>query len=115
MTGKEFYEKIGGDYDKMFATLHSDEMIVKFAKMFLNDKSFDLLNEAMEKRDYEEAFKACHALKGVCLNMSYTKIGRLATEVTDDLRNGANIEGAVEKMPKLMEYYGELIEGINSL
>lgn len=115
MTGKELYEAIGGDYEKVMATLHTDAMVIRFAQMFLNDKSFPDLKAAMDREDYTEAFKAAHSLKGVCLNMCYDKIGRQAIAITEDLRDGKAIDAAKEKMPELEQTYENIITEIKKL
>ena len=115
MTGKELYEKIGGNYDKVMATLHTDEMVLKFAKMFLDDTSFPDLKKAMEAEDYTAAFKAAHALKGVCLNMCYERLGNKAMDITEGLRDGKDINSAKEKLPDLEKDYEEMIAEIKNL
>ena len=69
MTVKECYEQMGSDYEGVLGRMGSEAMIKRFALKFLQDPSFNNLKENLEKNDGEEAFRAAHTLKGVCLNL----------------------------------------------
>ena len=71
---RECYEQMGADYDNVLSRLGSDAIVERFARKFLEEKTFDNLKEAMEKRDAEEAFRAAHTLKGICLNLGFDNL-----------------------------------------
>ncbi len=58
-----------------------------FIIKFLDDKSYEGVIENIEKRDYEEAFKSAHSLKGVTANLGIEPIRAVAAQITDMLRN----------------------------
>jgi len=66
MTLQECYAAIGGDYEEVLGRLRSERLIQKFVLKFLNDPSYSLLVETMAARQYDEAFRAAHTIKGVC-------------------------------------------------
>ena len=74
MTLKECYTALEGDYEGVLNRLRSEKMVQKFVLKFLNDKSHELLVTSMEAGNYEEAFRAAHTIKGVCQNLSFTKL-----------------------------------------
>lgn len=86
MTVKECYEKMGADYDEVFARLRTDERIVKFLGKVLADGSFALLRSSLEEKNMPEAFRAAHTLKGVCMNLSLTKLYASSEKITEALR-----------------------------
>ena len=98
---EEFYEAIGGNYQEVKRRIPSDSAIQRFVIKFLDDKSYETLREAVEKRDYEEAYKAVHTLKGVSQNLGSKRLGTSAAELSSFLRN-ANADEIDE------EHYQEL-------
>lgn len=99
MTIKECYEKMGGDYDDVMNRLRTDERIKKFLLKVADDQSFELLRESLNSRNIEEAFRAAHTLKGVCLNLSLTALHASASDMTEALR------GKTEYSDVFMPYF----------
>lgn len=54
---QECYEKIGGDYEGVKVRLMNERIVQKFLLKFLNDGSYRTLVEAMDSKNYEEAFR----------------------------------------------------------
>ena len=88
MTLQECYAALGGDYDDALGRLRSEKLVNKFVLRFLDDKSYDLLCASMEAKDYEEAFRAAHTIKGVCSNLAFTVLGKSSSELSEALRHG---------------------------
>ena len=88
MTLRECYAALGGDYDAALGYLRSEKLVNKFVLRFLDDKSHDLLCTAMESKNYEEAFRAAHTIKGVCSNLAFTVLGKSSSELSEALRHG---------------------------
>ena len=86
MTVKECYEQMGSDYESVLGRMGSEAMIKRFALKFLQDPSFNNLKENLEKNDGEEAFRAAHTLKGVCLNLGFDELYEVSAEITEKLR-----------------------------
>lgn len=100
MTLKECYEKMGGDYNDIISRFRKEERVQKFVVKFLDDKSFDLLVESLKNKNYEDAFRASHTIKGVCQNLSFTKLYHSSYELTEALRSGKydNIDQLFERV-----------------
>ena len=88
MSLQECYSSIGGDYEGDMSRLRSEKMVRKFVLKFLNDKSYEMLVQAMKDQNHEEAFRASHTIKGICQNLGFTKLGDSSSRLTDTLRNG---------------------------
>ncbi|MDE5861522.1 MAG: Hpt domain-containing protein [Ruminococcus sp.] len=86
MTLQECYSIIG-DYKDVAKRLPLDRMITKFVLKFLDDKSYEKLVSSIASADYKEAFMAAHTLKGVCQNLSFTKLYEPSHIMTETLRN----------------------------
>ncbi len=88
MTLQECYAAMGGDYADVSARLRSDRLVQKFVLKYLDDPSFDTLCSAMEEKNCEDAFRAAHTIKGVCQNLSFTKLFESSSRLSDALRHG---------------------------
>ncbi len=88
MTLQECYAALGGDYDDVTARLHGERLVRKFVLKYLDDPSFDLLCTSMAAKNYEEAFRAAHTIKGMCQNLSFTKLLDSSSRLSDALRHG---------------------------
>ena len=88
MTAEELYTRIGGDYASALARLGSDAFVAKMIVMFARDESCAAVAESWKARDTIATFNAAHTAKGVCANLSLTKLADLASAVTEALRPG---------------------------
>lgn len=88
MTLQGCYAAIGGDYEEAFARLRSDRLVEKFVLKFLDDGSYGLLCRAWEEKDYGEAFRAAHTIKGICQNLSFVRLLDSSSRLSDALRSG---------------------------
>lgn len=112
MTLKELYDRAGGGYEEILGRFGQDEFIDMFVKAFVDEPSFGQLKAAMESGDMQEAFKMAHTLKGVCDNISFTRLREDAYSITEALRNGNDIPLAKEIFVKFEADYNETIEEI---
>lgn len=116
MTAKECYEKIGGNYEEVLGRLMNEERIRRFAGMFLSDESFAGLRSAMEAKDYDQAFRMAHTLKGVSQNLSLAALYEAVNEITEALREThRDVELAEHLYPSVQEQYERTCNGIREL
>ena len=102
MTVKECYEQMGSDYEGVLERLGSEAIVKRFALKFLQDPSFAQLKESLAKNDGEEAFRAAHTLKGVCLNLGFDELFEVSAELTEKLRE-RKTAGSEELFQKVSE------------
>ena len=86
MTIQECYEAFGGNYAEVVSRLRTDERIARFLQKVVTDGSYQLLCDSIASGNIEEAFRAAHTLKGVCMNLSITRFAQSASELTEALR-----------------------------
>ena len=106
MNLKDCYLKFGGDFDEVLGRLRREQTVGKFVFKFLDDKSFSLFEASMVKKDYSEALRAVHTLKGICQNLSFTRLFESSSLVTNALKEN-DWNKAVDMMPKLSKDYYE--------
>ncbi len=116
MTLREFYNKIGSDYDSVVALMGGSERIVdKFVRKFPNDKSAPELFSSFEGKDYETAFRMAHTLKGVCLNLGFVRLRESSAALTEALRNNTVADNAPELLETVRRDYNEVMDALNEL
>ena len=116
MTIQECYQQFGGDFDEVKKRLPSEALIKKFIAKFLDDRSFPDLQTALEEGSRESAFRAAHTLKGVCGNLSLTKLMNSASKLTEMLRpeTTAIPEGADVLFEEVRKDYELTVSAIRS-
>ncbi len=113
MNLKECYTALEGDYEDVITRLRSERLVQKFVLKFLADPSYDLLSRSLENADYAEAFRAAHTIKGVCQNLSFTKLYHSSSLLTEALRNGWSPEAA-QLIPQVTADYRQTTEAIQA-
>lgn len=118
MNLQTFYEKVGGNYTEVLSRLISDRLITKFLLKFPDDPSYAVLSVSIDHEDYEEAFRAAHTLKGVCLNLGLSNLAQNATALTELLRsaNGqVDQEQLITLMNQIKKEYVIVVDAIPGL
>ena len=102
MTIEECYQALGGNYAEVCTRLPSARLVEKFVGKFLEDKSYETLCRQIAAGDRAEAFRAAHTLKGVCANLSFTRLCASASALTEALRPQGEVLPA-QALPLLEE------------
>ena len=111
MTLQEFYAATGGGYEDALGRLHSERLVQKFVLKFLNDDSYSLLCRSLEEKNMEEAFRAAHTLKGVCMNLGFDRLLHSSSMLTESLRNGVG-ENVPELFQQVQQDYEQIIAAL---
>ena len=74
MNLKDCYTAFGGDYEEVMSRLRLEKTVTKFLLKYSEDKSFFMFKEAFARKDYDEALRFIHTLKGICQNLSFTRL-----------------------------------------
>lgn len=114
MNVRECYEKMGADFNDVLDRLGTEAIVARFAKKFPDDDSYAGIFKALDKGDLQEAFRAVHTLKGVCLNLGFTQLHKVSFELTELFRTGS-IDGADELLEKLKEQYAMTVAAIKQI
>lgn len=104
MTLEELYQETGGNYQEIMERLRTEERIRKFVLLFLKDTSYQTFLHGLEQGNTQEAFRAVHTLKGVCMNLSFDSLYQISSEITEFLREG-NLGRAAQLLPELDKCY----------
>lgn len=115
MTIVECYDVIGGDYEGVYGRMmRKESLVIKFAKKFLEDDSYQKLKESLAAGNVEEAFRAAHTLKGVAQNLGFVTLYEPGSELAEILRGGS-MEGSDELMARITEAYEKTAAALREL
>ena len=110
-----FYNTIGSAAETVIERFGGNtEMARRFILKFAEDGSFENLTAALEENKTENAFRAAHTLKGICLNLGFDKLFEKASFVTELLRSG-DTDSAKKIFPGLKAEYDRVFDAINTL
>ena len=77
----------GADVDAGLARcLNKEDFYLKMVNLGLADERFESLKGILKSKDYDAAFGAVHALKGVIANLALTPISEPIEKMTELLR-----------------------------
>lgn len=94
----------GADVENTLKRFMGNEAIYeKFLKKFMDNSNYSGLAESIQAKDYEEAFKCAHTLKGVSANLGLDPIYKAASELTEEVRGKANDEVNSERVQEIWQ------------
>ena len=111
MTLKECYESFGGDFESVLGRLQREQLVERFVYKFLDDKSFCLFISSMENKDYAEALRAVHTLKGICQNLSFVRLYESSSLATSALKEN-DYQKASGIILRLSDDYNQVVNAI---
>lgn len=114
MNIKDFYAVIKGDYNSVLSRFPNESFACNFIFKFSGDDSFSMLCDALSADDYENAFRAAHTLKGLCLNLGFSVLGASAGEMAEALRSG-NYAHARRLIDRVTYDYNKTVTAIDKL
>ncbi len=109
------YEEMGGDYKGVLGRLMKEERIIRFLIKFKNDNMLHTLEEALNEKQWEEAFRAAHSIKGVCANLGISQLEASSSDLTEALRDGEPKEDIAPLLGKVREDYELTMKVLDAL
>ncbi|MBQ9357924.1 MAG: Hpt domain-containing protein [Abditibacteriota bacterium] len=115
MNIKDFYRETGGNYEEAVARLMDEARVVKFVKKFAQSSELAEFEERIAAKDYKEAFRHIHSLKGMCANLSMTRLRDSSSELCETLRNGEPSQDITPLINRVKADYKQVIDAIGAL
>ena len=114
MTTKECFDAMGADYEGVLERFSSEALVKKFALKFLDDNSYPIFVWVLNISNEENAFRAAHTLKGVCLNLGFDNLYKVSSDITEILRAG-ELTGTREAFENVKEQYNKTVNAIKAI
>lgn len=115
MTIVECYSRMGADYEDVLRRLEKEDRVLRFLSRFPEEGSYTTLRAALVAGNAEEAFRAAHSLKGICLNLGLVSLYRSSNALTEELRSGKAIPEADPLFARVTQDYQTAIQIIQEL
>lgn len=114
---KEKLTAVGVEYDEVLKRfMGKEDFYLRMLKKFLDDKNYDGLKQAVEQKNWPEAFTYAHTVKGLCGNLGLGGMLQHVVPLTEELRSEPYDEGSiVNHMQNVSAAYDETVEVIRSL
>jgi len=114
MTIKEFYDEISGNYQETLGRIMKEERIQKYLVKFAQNTDYDSFVSSLNEKNYEDAFRFVHNIKGMSLNLGLTRLGEISSVVCDELRSGVPTGNIKEDVAVLGDVYNKTLSAIKS-
>lgn len=117
ITMKEQLMALKVQYDEVLGRfLGKEDFYLRMLKKFLDDKNFEGLEMAVQAKEWPEAFKYAHTVKGLCGNLGLDGILEYVAPLTEELRNEPYSEDRIaEYMSGAAEQYRKAVDVISAL
>ena len=112
---KQIYEQVQGDYESVTRRLLTEERIKKYLLKFMDSHMDVVIQEALEQKDFETAFREAHGLKGVCANLNLDKLAISAGALAEVLREGEPKGDITHLVQSMQSDYEMTIRVLNHL
>jgi len=114
MTVEQCYQSFQGDYEGVTARISKPALLIKLLNMFPKDPSMKELDSAISEQNAELAFRAVHTLKGVAMNMGFSRLAEASSELTELLR-ARKLEGYEDAFHRVSDEYEKVLSAISQL
>lgn len=112
----EFYKAIGVENVTVMGRLRKEELVRKYLLKIPDDKTYQSLTDALEKKDYETAFRDAHTLKGVAANLDLEPLLLSSSALTETLRNKNYDEETIDELyQKVKTAYFMILDKLKEL
>ena len=88
MTIQDIYKELKADYYDVLSRFKNDERIEKYLRKLVQMNDFEELEQALTDKNYEDAFRYVHNIKGMSINMGITSLIGASDELCELLRKG---------------------------
>lgn len=91
----------------------NEKMLLKYLNRFLNEKSYNMLSEAVQAGNQDAAKSAAHMLKSVCGTIGCVQMQDMVIAQEKKMINH-DWEGAVQMMPEIEMEYNRICEALKA-
>ena len=115
MNVREIYESLDYDFGDVTSRLTDDEaFIARILIKFSEDENISKLEKALGSEDYNEAYEAAHAIKGLSSNMGFLRNYELALKLSEKLKASEH-DGLDELFEELKGENDRVLDAISKL
>ena len=83
---KDFFDRVGGNYDEVLSRLMTDKRIYKYLGMFESSDNYPILKSALSDMDCRQIFNESHTMKGMCANLGLKSLENASSDICELFR-----------------------------
>ncbi|MDD3411600.1 MAG: Hpt domain-containing protein [Eubacteriales bacterium] len=107
-------DKLGAETtDALERFMDDEEMYLKYVRAFPEEPTMARLTAAVAAKDYDEAEKAVHALKGIVNNLGFLPLADAAVDMLESFRDG-DVDDALEAWEDVQKQYALFSDAIRA-
>lgn len=108
---------VGVEYDEVLKRfMGKEDFYLRMLRKFLDDKNYGGLKQAVEDKNWKDAFTYAHTVKGLCGNLGLGGILVYVSPMTEKLRTEPyDVESIESDMKNVTEAYEKTVAVIRSL
>lgn len=98
-----------------------EDIYEKFVRKFPQDQNYKMMGEHLRNRNYEEAYKCAHTLKGVSANLGFDPVYKAVSVLVEELRgkrdeevDEARVEEEWQEVRRVYQQFIEIIDADES-
>lgn len=115
MTTEECYARMNADYADVLRRFGQEERVKRFLFRLPDDESYPTLCRMLDDGDGQEAFRAAHSLKGICMNLGLASLYESVNALTEELRSGQVTPAARPLAEQVKQDYLATVQCIREL
>lgn len=115
MNLKSFYKTVNGEYADVMDRFLKEATVIRFLKKFAETNDYQLLNDAIDGKNWTDAFRFSHNIKGISLNLSITPLAKKVSQLCEAVRGGECQEDLSELRLLVDEEYTLVMQAIKKL
>lgn len=114
---KDKLVSVGVEYEEVLKRfMGKEDFYLRMLKKFLNDKNYEGLKQAVDDKNWTDAFTYAHTVKGLCGNLGLGSIMDYVSPLTEELRAEPYDEETIQNhMKHVTKAYEKTVEVIQSL
>ena len=109
---KGLYNEIGGDYQRGFARLNSNEIIAQGIEQLAQSNCYNTFLHEYIHKNFENACRAIYDLSEMAVNLGLDRLSSACLKITDAMLGGRN-EVNDDMLAELNSSYNKVIQIIN--
>lgn len=108
---------VGVEYDEVLKRfMGKEDFYLRMLKKFLDDKNYGGLKQAVEDKNWKDAFTYAHTVKGLCGNLGLNSIMDYVSPLTEELRSEPYDEESIaHNMRHVTKAYEMTVDVIRAL
>lgn len=115
MNIRELYENLQESPDVVILRFCGNaKLLERFVKRFPEDPTYQLLEESIKLKNYEEVERMAHTLKGVAMNLGFSVLGDASAELVTAIRR-LETDSCERHLGKIRQEYEKVLDLISKL